>query len=98
MLTLAGKTNLRALPSSVKLQPARFTGELLELDNSTKSGKVPPLATTPRLSASTSLKRTLGGGVAGLAAPGEPAGWTLARQFAGSSGSPLTSKISSERP
>src|SRR5215469_492119 len=96
MVVPPGKTYLRALPLLLRLQFARLTGLLLVLKSSSQSEfVVAPLVTAPKFSAITSLNRTVGEGAMGLTKPGEP---ELARQFAGSSGSPFGFMISSEDP
>src|SRR5437763_11984893 len=96
MVAPPGKIYLRALPLLLRLQLARLTELPLVLKSSSQSELVVvPLVTTPKFSAITSLKRIAGGGPSELTTPGEPA---LARQLAGSSGSPLRFMISSEEP
>ena len=86
MLTPAGKTYLRGVLSSVRLQPARLTFWPPVLCNSIQSGYVPPFATAETFSAITSFKTT------------EVGGGGLEYQFAGSSGSANGSTTFSDAP
>src|SRR5262245_17649688 len=96
MVVPPGKTYFRGFPLLLRLQLARLTGLPLVLNSSSQSEfVVVPFVTAPKFSAMTSLKRTAGGGITGFTTPGEPA---LARQLAGSSGSPFGFIISSEEP
>src|SRR5438876_10874269 len=63
MLVVAGKTNLRGLPSSVRLHPPRLTALPLVLQSSIQSGNFRPFVTAPALSPMTSSPRP---------APGSP--------------------------
>src|SRR5262245_23754189 len=98
MLVPAGKTNFRALPSSLRLQPAIFATDEPALNNSTQSGKVVPLLTDEKFSAAISFSRTLPSAGVEEPAPGVPPATELDRQFAGSSGLPNGSIISSDDP
>src|SRR5207247_5132675 len=98
MLVVAGKTNLRGLPSSVRLHPPRLTALPLVLQSSIQSGNFRPFVTAPALSAMTSFNRTAPGGGGAVRLPGEPVLLVLARQLAGSSSSPEGSIISSDEP
>src|ERR1041385_3187238 len=96
MLVPPGKTYLRALPLLLRLQLARLTVLPVVLKSSSQSEFVViPLITAPKFSAITSLKRIADAGRTGFTMPGEP---ELARQLAGSSGSPLGFMISSDEP
>src|SRR5438093_11133295 len=93
-----GKTNRRGLLSSLRLQPERFTEEAPALYSSIQSGNALPFVTAPALSAMISLSRTGPSAGGAVRLPGEPLLLALARQLAGSSGSPSGSMISSDGP
>src|SRR5688500_646344 len=97
-MVVLGKTNLRGFPSSLRLHPTRLTGAAPALRISIQSGYVKPFGTAVRFSAITSLM-TIGledGEVIGV--PAAPFCASLARQFAGASGSAKTSTICNEYP
>src|ERR1041385_7006496 len=97
MVVPAGKTYLRVLPLLLKLQLAIFAAFVPALYNSTQSEfVVVPLVTAPKFSAITSLMRTTASGTAAFTIQGEPFRLRLARQLAGSSGSPFGLIISRE--
>jgi hypothetical protein len=95
-MVLAGNTNCRATPLSVRLQLPMFTDVPLRLCNSTQSGNAVSFTTLPALSAAISLSTTsLNAGATG-GKPGVPFTAELARQLEGAFGSPRESIISSE--
>src|SRR5436190_24122652 len=69
-----GKTYLRALPLSVRLQLETLTGLAPALNNSIQSGNVLPLDTAEKFSAMISLRTIAadGGGSVIAGRPGEP--------------------------
>src|ERR1051326_3656915 len=97
MVVPPGMMYFRALPLLLRLQLPTFALLVPALYSSTQSELVlAPLVTAPEFSAMASLRRTVERAIETLTMPGEPFTAVLARQLAGSSGSPFGLMISSE--